>query len=324
MSSLFLVGLLLATVVIISCFSIVKINKKREKLWSELLKSQVEYEERTRVQSEKLSLVDKEIEAKEEEIDELILRERKQRITLSSLDTSIEEVQSRLNGIEVGYQERLNSSQTELTNKLVAAQLENDKLIEIAKEKLNERIVILQQELEDYENKIEEKKKIFTSTIEQLAAEEKKNADSEFYKLGFTEEDIEDFSTLKGVKLNRVDTINNVIYSVYYSPAVGELTKRVLNNRKVGGIYKITNTKDGKIYIGKSTDVKKRWTEHIKSSLGLGSIAKSSLHKTMAKVGVEHFTFELIEECDSNITTQEKYWIEFFESDKYGYNMRKG
>jgi len=39
------------------------------------------------------------------------------------------------------------------------------------------------------------------------------------------------------------------------------------------GIYKITHIDSGKPYIGKSTNVKKRLQDHIKSSVGISSIA---------------------------------------------------
>jgi len=39
------------------------------------------------------------------------------------------------------------------------------------------------------------------------------------------------------------------------------------------GIYKLTSLLNGKCYIGKSTDVKKRITDHFKSTVGIKSIA---------------------------------------------------
>jgi hypothetical protein len=45
----------------------------------------------------------------------------------------------------------------------------------------------------------------------------------------------------------------------------------------------------------------------------------------MLKFGVENFSFEIIEECAaSDLNRQEKYWIEHFQSNIYGYNMTGG
>lgn len=104
-----------------------------------------------------------------------------------------------------------------------------------------------------------------------------------------------------------------------------EMIKRILAGESPSGIYKITRLKTGEIYIGKSTDVKKRWTEHCKTAFGVGSIAHSVLHTTMKKDGIENFTFELLEEVPKDkLTEREKYWITFYDSKNYGMNMREG
>jgi hypothetical protein len=48
---------------------------------------------------------------------------------------------------------------------------------------------------------------------------------------------------------------------------------------------------------------------------GAGTIAHSILHTTMAKDGLENFTFELVEEVSKDkLTEREKYWIDFYGS----------
>ena len=72
----------------------------------------------------------------------------------------------------------------------------------------------------------------------------------------------------------------------------------MLNQHGLGnfmiGIYKITNTVTGQFYIGKSVDIKRRWTEH-KTPKASGN---DSLHSDMRKYGIDNFKFEVIEECD--------------------------
>ena len=109
------------------------------------------------------------------------------------------------------------------------------------------------------------------------------------------------------------------------SKSVTEMVKRVLQGAAPSGIYKITRLKTGEIYIGKSTNVKDRWIQHCKTVYGAGTIAHSILHTTMAKDGLEQFTFELVEEVPKDkLTEREKYWINFYGSRDYGLNERCG
>ena len=92
------------------------------------------------------------------------------------------------------------------------------------------------------------------------------------------------------------------------------------------GIYKITNKLNGKIYIGQSVDIKKRWREHIFSSLHLENKDHNSpIHLALAKYGKDNFNFEIIEICDKNkLNEKEIYWIDYYKSYKNGYNATIG
>ena len=49
------------------------------------------------------------------------------------------------------------------------------------------------------------------------------------------------------------------------------------------------------------------------------------LYAAMMEDGVENFTFEVLEECErSALNDRETYYIEFYRSQEYGYNMTKG
>jgi hypothetical protein len=130
-------------------------------------------------------------------------------------------------------------------------------------------------------------------------------------------------SVRKNLKMR--ENLDKLIYEAYVSKPTAEMIKRVLNGRAPSGIYKITRMKTGEIYIGKSTDVKKRWGEHSKTAYGVGTIAHSVLHTTIKKDGIENFTFELLEEVPKDkLTEREKYWINFYNSKNYGLNEREG
>lgn len=73
------------------------------------------------------------------------------------------------------------------------------------------------------------------------------------------------------------------------------------------GIYKITNP-DGKVYIGKSKNIQKRFEQH-----KLRPVNKF-LKESILTFGVENHIFEVIEECDVNsLTEKERFYINLYD-----------
>ena len=88
-------------------------------------------------------------------------------------------------------------------------------------------------------------------------------------------------------------------------------------------IYKITNDINGKVYIGKTyNSIEKRFKEHCKDRLKRG-YEQRPLYSAMNKYGVEHFYIELLEKTDDP-EEKEKYWIEYYDSFRKGYNATRG
>lgn len=89
------------------------------------------------------------------------------------------------------------------------------------------------------------------------------------------------------------------------------------------GIYKITNIYNGKMYIGSSNNIDRRWKEH-KTSLNKGIHHSAKLQNSWNKHGEDSFIFEVLEECD----TEKLLYLEQFYIDKYrvyfeGYNCKE-
>ena len=59
------------------------------------------------------------------------------------------------------------------------------------------------------------------------------------------------------------------------------------------GIYKITNKLNGKVYVGQSNDIERRFKEHQQK----GESSKIPLDIAIQKYGKDNFTYEIIEEC---------------------------
>jgi group I intron endonuclease len=91
------------------------------------------------------------------------------------------------------------------------------------------------------------------------------------------------------------------------------------------GIYKLTSLLNGKCYIGKSTNVKNRLTDHFKAVIGITSIADQAVHHAIRKEGFWNWTIEIITYCDKDeLSDLEKYYIDFFKGQEFGYNKNAG
>lgn len=91
----------------------------------------------------------------------------------------------------------------------------------------------------------------------------------------------------------------------------------------MGYIYKITNIMNNKSYIGKTErTIAQRWAEHKKNMKKLSHLP---LYAAFIKYGIENFTIEEIEECETNILDErEIYWINFYHTYGEGYNCTGG
>ena len=116
-----------------------------------------------------------------------------------------------------------------------------------------------------------------------------------------------------------------LIWSEYIQKPANDMLDFILPQRDCPGIYKITNDKNKKAYIGRSTSVRKRLIDHIKSTVGISTIADQQVHKAMREEGLWNFKFELIETCEkTQLGEREKYYIDFFKTQSWGYNAIGG
>ena len=88
-------------------------------------------------------------------------------------------------------------------------------------------------------------------------------------------------------------------------------------------IYKITNSINNKVYIGKTEySIEKRWKEHCNDAFKDRN-EKRPLYVAIRKYGIKNFNIELIEE--TNIPEEKEiYWIKYYNSFENGYNATLG
>ena len=76
-------------------------------------------------------------------------------------------------------------------------------------------------------------------------------------------------------------------------------------------------------YVGQAANLAERWKQHIKRGLGADPITKNKLYPAMKAIGVENFSFEVIEECErSKLDEREDYWQYFFKAKEFGYSIK--
>ena len=273
------------------------------------------FEEKCKVKKDALEETIKQLEARKAELikahNEAVENEQEKiKLEVNSYrNLTLEKINQEIEKEKI---EKTNKAAEELNAQLSA----NAELLAQKKEELSE---VLEQ-INDYKKK---QQVINEEILRRRQVEEQQD----FYRIELSESAIQDMQILLSIRQNLKmrENLDKLIYEAYVSKPAAEMIKRVLQGRAPSGIYKITRLKTGEIYIGKSTDIKKRWGEHAKTSYGVGSIAHSILHTTIKKDGIENFTFELLEEVPKDkLTEREKYWITFYGSKEYGLNERNG
>ena len=86
------------------------------------------------------------------------------------------------------------------------------------------------------------------------------------------------------------------------------------------GIYKITNP-EGKVYIGKSNNIEKRFTQYKNFELK----QQPALYQSFKKYGWFHHSFEILEECSKDIILEkEKHYINEYSHLSMTLNKKQG
>ena len=246
------------------------------------------------------------------------------------LEIEIQNKQEKNKWIENQYQERLkvieNTKQladeaAAQRRKILDSEFEAEKLkYESYKKSYNEELDILKQDIESIK---ETRRAAIASRNKELIVEQNKDD----YTLILPREEERDIPILREVqyKISKPRTIAMAIWNGYYQPIAKTKFPKILGKQDVCGIYKITNQKTGECYIGQAVDVRKRWYDHAKAMIGIDTPQNNLLYAAAQKYGLDDFTFELLLECKPNeLDIKEKYFIELYNSNTFGYNRTGG
>ena len=187
-------------------------------------------------------------------------------------------------------------------------------------------------QINDKKNELKKVQDELTDLVQKLnsAVEANKRAEEikqkqDFYRLQLTAIDLDEIKLLREVEpyLREKEPLNKVIWKVYYEKPYTDLIGRVVGTGIHTGIYKITNIENQMCYVGQAVNIADRWKQHIKRGIGAEAPTRNKLYPAMLEVGVENFTFEIVEECDkSKLNEREDYWQEFFHAKDFGYSIK--
>ena len=298
----------------------------------------VEFEEKNKIQNEvnKLKLEKEQLDDILDQRDEAIRRADKDyQDTIERYTKESVERRNELTRLEIDREEEIERNYKTL---LVAKrELYRRECDDLEKEIWNEweekydRHILNCQNLEQQEiqikSAVQNKQTDYDNLIAPFKLLEKEQQEKQFYCIQIPEHEREDILfllTTVSPQVRNKDIIPKLVWSEYIQKPTQEMMKRV-GIEDTPGIYKITNIKTNKCYIGKSTKVRQRLIDHIKGSVGISTIADQRIHHAMLEEGLWNWTFEKICDCGKDeLNEKEKYYISFFKSQEWGYNIVSG
>lgn len=185
-------------------------------------------------------------------------------------------------------------------------------------QQMSQQVKAAQAQLVEYQSKVA----AATKAAKRAELEREKK---DFYRLQLSDIDIEEIAKLRSVEpyLRNKEPLNKVIYKVYYEKPYTDLIGRVVGAKSKTGIYKITNLENQMCYVGQAINIAERWKQHIKRGIGAEQPTRNKLYPAMLALGVENFTFEIIEECKpQDLNAREDYWQDYFKAKEYGYSIK--
>ena len=245
----------------------------------------------------------------------------------AALDVYQNITDNRLKEINDQMEEQRKKRQEDLNKVIESKQRDVDNEILRLDEILKNTKTETEYEAAQYWYKVNQEKQRYESLLEPIKQYEKEKQERLFYTIQLPEEyqeDIEFLLTTVAAKVQHPDIISKLVWTEYVKPNIEDTFKRI-EIKSEPGIYKLTSLETGKAYVGKSTDVKKRIADHFKSVVGIKSIADQAVHHAILKEGFWNWTIEIITYADKDkLSELEKYYIDFFKTQEFGYNKNAG
>lgn len=298
------------------------------------------YSQQANIEREKATW-DKE---KNEKILELSQQEANLRSQVHSLETQIKEKRDSITTMEEQTKTAAKSFEEQVydlmsTEFAARAEAEVNHCKFLSEQAQQEYETMMREGMEYYLSRINAAADDYNRVIAQLQdAKEKADAavevnkraelerqEKDFYRLQLSDIDVEEIQRIRSIEpyLRKKEPLNKVVWKVYYEKPYTDLIGRVVGQGRKTGIYKITNLENGMCYVGQAVDIAERWKQHIKRGIGADPPTQNKLYPAMLAIGVENFTFEIVEQCNgSKLSEREQYWQDFYHAKDFGYSIK--
>ena len=291
------------------------------------LKATQELDEATKLQNEELHT---ELVALEKQHAALTARRQEIQDSITLLEKQAEESSNAIykKSWELANEKMSNASEVMSKQYEQAKQIAENDYLETLKDCANSftsQINDKKNELKKVQDELTDLTQKLNSAVEANKRAEEIKQKQDFYRLQLTTIDLDEIKRLREVEpyLREKEPLNKVIWKVYYEKPYTDLIGRVVGAGIHTGIYKITNIENQMCYVGQAVNIADRWKQHIKRGIGAEAPTRNKLYPAMLEIGVENFTFEIVEECDkSKLNEREDYWQEFFHAKDFGYSIK--
>ena len=236
-------------------------------------------------------------------------------------------LQKYYNELQKAIENHENDAQEKYNLKLATLQREYADKSKELNDGYQEKKLEIEVELEVLAAELNKLRSTKAATIEAFQREEAIKNQKDLYRINLSENDENDIKVLQSIecRLNNPRVLRMLIWQTFVQPITKKKFPQILGSKKVTGIYKITNIENEKCYIGQSSDIYKRLSDHCKCGLGIDAPQGNKLYAAMREDGISNFTFELLEQClPEELDEKEKFFIEVYNSIDYGYNSQQG
>lgn len=262
--------------------------------------------------AKKKQLID-EIKNKQEQLDRI--NEDyvyKQQLIRNAAETAKKESEVRETALEEKYKLKEEQLETKIKNdyEVLEARFNSNKL------NYEERIGRLALELQSL-------KETKAATIAALEREAKIQEEKDSYRIVLSPAEENDIEILQDVrrKLENKRVLDMLIWQTFVRDKLKDKMLYIFPKKDMCGIYKITNLKNGKCYIGQARKLQDRINQHFKHGLYIDCPVGNKLYEAMQEDGIQNFAIELLEECDPvQLNVKEKYYISLYNAVDFGYN----
>lgn len=267
---------------------------------------------------DKLGDVEEAVKKAEEELKELEHKKAAAEAKKDIVQDCLNQLQVALDQVSAGLEEQKEQRR-----------LQAKKEIEEIAVDFNEKAEAYRTELSTILNELNDYRARRDALNAEIQREKAAREDTAFHRIQVGSDDAADIAVLLGLvdRLKNKDILYKLIWTSYLQKPFNQMVKNVLGHREPRNvIYEIKNEETGEIYIGKTkAEVSKRWVEHMKTSLFIGAGKPSKIHEALFNHWGD-FSFAVLEEVAPtlDLSAREKYWIDFFQSNVYGYNIKAG